>query len=186
MLSFHYKNSHKQLTRFRRLCLHLFLDSGAFSAWRKDVEVDLADYMQYIRENSIGKYIVLNIVGDPESRYFNLKRMEQEGLQSVPVFHMVWSDLRYLQQLADEGYHYVCLGGSVGAGVEKRRKIFDECFGEFPEIYFHGLGMTEPQLMPVYPLFSVDSTTWLVGHGRLAVSKARESFYPKICRYKRR
>ena len=55
MLSFHYKNSKKQLIRFRRLGLHLFLDSGAFSSWRKGVEINLAAYMRYIKENNIGR-----------------------------------------------------------------------------------------------------------------------------------
>lgn len=56
--------------------------------------MDLNQYMGYIKEHFFGKYIVLDVVGDPEASYFNLRRMEKEGFYPVPVFHL-GSDFRY-------------------------------------------------------------------------------------------
>lgn len=164
MLSYHYRKSYgeKQIRRFRKLGVHLFLDSGAYSAWKSGIEVNIDEYIQYIKNNYIGKYIVLDVVGDPEQTYINLKYMEFNKLQPIPVFHL-GSDFKYLQQLVNEEYYYICLGGTVGSSREKRTEFFNECFERFPNTYFHGLGMTDPKLMVKYPWFSVDSTTWLIG-----------------------
>jgi hypothetical protein len=155
-------NSDIQLSRFRKLGVHVFLDSGAYSAWKNEVDIDIDKYIRFIKDNSIGKYVNLDVVGDPEKTYENQKYMERQGLQPIPVFHF-GSDIKYLQQLVDEDYYCICLGGTVGKAKSERIKFFDECFNQFPDKYFHGLGMTDPQLMLRYPWFSVDSTTWLVG-----------------------
>jgi hypothetical protein len=164
MLSYHYRKtySEKQMKRFRKLGLHLFLDSGAFSAWKSGVKIDIDEFIKYIKQNHIGKYITLDVIGDPEKTYNNLKYMESQKLQPIPVFHL-GSDFKYLQQLINEEYYYICLGGTVGNSRKKRIEFFDECFRRFPDTYFHGLGMTDPKLMVKYPWFSVDSTTWLIG-----------------------
>lgn len=164
MLSYHYRKSYgeKQMKRFRKLGLHLFLDSGAFSAWKSGAKINIDEYIQYIKKYYIGKYIVLDVVGDAEQTYKNLKYMESQGLQPIPVFHL-GSDIKYLKQLVDEEYYCICLGGTVGSSRGERIKFFDECFTKFPDTYFHGLGMTDPKLMLRYPWFSVDSTTWLIG-----------------------
>jgi len=162
MLSYYCKISDKQMRRFRKLGIHIFLDSGGFSAWKSNVEINIDEYIQHIKNNYIGKYINLDVVNNPEKSYENLKYMESNGLQPIPVFHL-GSDLKYLQQLVDEEYYYICLGGTVGKSRKERIKFFDECFSKFPNTYFHGLGMTDPKLMNKYPWFSVDSTTWLSG-----------------------
>lgn len=169
MLSYYYRDEFRtlQIRRFRRLGLHLFLDSGAFSAWTKGIRIDIDEYCQFIKDGQIGKYIVLDTVLDDrnagaEQTYENLKYMESKGLMPVPVFHY-GSDLKYLERLVNEGYEYICLGGTVGISSTNRAKFFDEVFGNYPDTFFHGLGMTDPKLIRKYPWFSVDSSTWLSG-----------------------
>lgn len=181
LLSYHWRDLYnaKQWRRFRNLGLHIIMDSGAFSAWKAGIEIDIDDYIQYLREHSIGKFINLDVVGDPEKTYFNQKYMESKGLIPIPVYHM-GSDLKYLGRYVDEGYHNICLGGTVGAHKNRREEFFDECFNAYPKVYYHGLGMTDMHLMLKYPWFSVDSTSWLVGrkycelntvNGRVALPK---------------
>lgn len=163
MLSYYTdKKNIKQLNRYRKIGLHIFMDSGAYSAWKKKVTIDIDQYIEFIKKSYIGKYIVLDVVGDPEQTYNNLKYMESKGLQPIPVFHLR-SDFKYLERLVNEGYYNICLGGTVGTKRNKRIEFFDECFKRFPDTYFHGLGMTDPKLIQKYPWFSVDSTTWLIG-----------------------
>ncbi|MDH6674288.1 hypothetical protein M2277_004980 [Paenibacillus sp. LBL] len=181
LLSYHYRSlyNQKQMRRFRNLGLHLFVDSGAYSAWKVGIDIDIDEYIAYLKENCIGKFINLDVVGDPEKTYFNQKYMEDKGLNPVPVHHM-GSDLTYLSQYEKEGYRYICLGGSVGASKKSRVQYFDQCFENFPNLLFHGLGMTDIELMTKYPWMSVDSTTWLVGRkycqviteeGRISIPK---------------
>jgi hypothetical protein len=166
MLSYHYRDDYsaKQMRRFRELGLHLFLDSGAFSAWKSGAEINIDDYIRYIKENQFGKYIVLDVVGDPEQTAYNQQYMESQGLLPVPVYHMQ-SDISELHKLIDKGYQYICLGGTVGSHRATREAFFDKCFDEVKgkDIYFHGLGVTDPQIMLKYKWASVDSTTWLIG-----------------------
>jgi hypothetical protein len=138
------------------------MDSGAYSAWKQGVHIDIDDYISYIRNNNIGKYISLDVVGDPELTQHNIDHMVSQGLYPVPVFHL-GSEMKYLDQLVSDGYKYICLGGTVGASRNVRTAFFDECFARHPDAYYHGLGMTDPKLMLQYPWFSADSTTWLIG-----------------------
>lgn len=168
MLSYYYEKSHSSLIRLMRAHgVHLMVDSGAFSAWRKGSVIDLTGYVRYIKQHHIGKYIVLDVVGDPEKSDANLKAMEDEGLYPIPVFHygvsFDWLD-RYAAR-----YPYIALGGTVGKTTLQRLAFFTEVFQRHPQLHYHGLGMTAPDLLRQFPWFSVDSTTWLVGktHGRL-------------------
>jgi hypothetical protein len=164
MLSYHYdkKTSDNQFVRFRKYGLHIMLDSGAYSAWKLGVKIDLDHYMKFIDEKRISKYISVDVVGDPEKSYINLKYMEKKGYNPIPVFHM-GSDVTYLDQLVKEEYYTIALGGSVGKSRQERRKFFKLCFEKYPNIFYHGLGMTDVELMKEFPWFSVDSTTWLIG-----------------------
>jgi hypothetical protein len=137
------------------------LDSGAYSAWKKGEVISLDEYIAYIRRNQIGKYVVLDVIGDPEATDANLARMEAEGLYPIPVFH-IGTNFSILDRYT-ERYRYIALGGTVGKSKDIRETFFDKVFERHPEITYHGLGMTIPELMRKYPWFSVDSTTWLTG-----------------------
>lgn len=179
MISYYHGILKLDLLRFRRQGVHVFLDSGAYTAWKKGGTVSLDGYIQDIKASLIGKYSVLDVVGDPEQTEWNQRRMEEHGLYPVPVFHL-GSDLKHLRRLVDQGYRYIGLGGTVGARREKRQRFFDECFGEFPGVQFHGFGMSDITLIQKYPWFSVDSTTWLVGRkfGRLVTLDGRDARVP--------
>lgn len=144
----------------------LMPDSGAFSAWKKDVTINLFDYMTYIKRNQIGKYVVLNVVGDPDQTDFHLNKMEEDGLFPIAVFHFK-TDFTWLDRYAAK-YRYVALGGTVGKPKHVRDSFFREVFNRQPKLHYHGLGMTVPDIMRKYPWFSVDSTR-LVGkkNGRI-------------------
>lgn len=162
MISFYYWRKHTTVLRLlRQLGAHIMLDSGAFSSWKSGEAVNLADYIKYIRHNQIGKYIVLDVVGDPEATDYNLSAMEDAGLTPIPVFH-IGTPFERLDRYA-ERYRYIALGGTVGKPRKIRGEFFDEVFARHPEIYYHGLGMTVPELMRKYPWMSVDSTTWQTG-----------------------
>lgn len=139
----------------------IMLDSGAFSVWKKGKEINIYDYIEYIKKNNIDIYFNLDVIGNTEDTMKNQKTMEEHGLNPIPVFHY-GEDFTHLKSLVESGYEYIGLGGTVGKSIPKRMEFFDKCFELYPNVGFHGLGVTSKLLLDRYNWKSVDSTTWLV------------------------
>lgn len=151
----------------------LFLDSGAFSAWTQNVEINIEDYIQFIKDNEdvISVYANLDVIGDPEGTLRNQRIMEKAGLKPVPVYHY-GEDLKYLTLYVNE-YEYIAIGGMVGKPNKALQQWLDPLWAThltdekgMPLCKVHGFGMTSLRLMLRYPWWSVDSTSWVVT-GRL-------------------
>ena len=149
--------------------LSLFLDSGAYSAFTQNIEIDIDEYIQYIKDNRdcISQYAVLDVIGDAQGTLENQLYMEERGLSPIPCFHY-GDDEMYLREYLKKN-NYIALGGMV-----KRPKIqleywLDEIWGKYltnadgtAKLKIHGFGMTFVSLMKRYPWYSVDSTSWVL------------------------
>ena len=121
--------------------VQLFLDSGAFSAWTQGVEIDIQEYIEFIKKHKdiIEVYANLDIIsrGDTsaakkEAAQKTLKNqiiMEKAGLAPLPVFH-VGEPLKYLKYYMSN-YEYIALGGMVGKQKSTLSPWLDNCFGQF-------------------------------------------------------
>jgi len=148
----------------------LFLDSGAFSAWSQGVNIDIQQYITFIKahEDVLTVYVNLDVIGDPEGTWRNQMIMERAGLRPLPVFHYK-EDLKWLKRYLKRGYDYIAIGGLV---TSDRRSMFwflDDLFSNYlcdssglPIIKTHAFGLTGLGLMLRYPWYSVDSTSWVV------------------------
>ncbi len=159
----------------------LFLDSGAFSAWTQGAEIDIQEYIAFIKkhEKVIDVYANLDVIGiggkqpsrlTAEKTLENQKIMEAAGLSPLPCFHF-GEPMEFLEYYV-ENYDYVALGVAGNMG-RKLIPWMDECFSKYicdadgiPKIKTHGFAVTSLQLMTRYPFYSVDSTSWVVT-GRL-------------------
>ncbi len=74
----------------------VILDCGAFSAFRQGVDLNVDDYIAYVRRNSefLHAYASLDVISgtngheDSAARsYENHQRMKDAGLTPIPVFH---------------------------------------------------------------------------------------------------
>lgn len=166
--------------------ISLFLDSGAFSAWSKNVKIDIQNYIDFIKQNeqNIDHYSVLDSIGDPIKTLENQNIMEEAGLHPIPCFHY-GEDIKYLQYYIDN-YDYISLGGMVPISSKELIIWLDSLFSKFicdvkglPKTKVHGFGMTSLNLMFRYPWFSVDSTSWvLTGRfGSVFVPKFKDERY---------
>jgi len=165
----------------------LFLDSGAYSAWSKGVNINIDDYIDFIKQNEkyIEIYAGLDVIGDPEKTWENQQYMEERGLKPLITFHK-GEDLKWLKKYLD-CYDFIALGGIAGGdSVNVVRKHLDRCWGiicdtpdRMPRCKIHGFGMTSLQLMLRYPWYSVDSTSWvLTGRfGSIFVPRYRNGEY---------
>jgi hypothetical protein len=158
----------------RREGRKMFLDSGAFSAYTKGVDIDLPAYCEFIKanldiiENVDGCLLasVLDGIGDPQKTWENQQRMERLGVKPLPCFHF-GEDPRYLDYYA-ANYEYITIGGMVP--IQKPQlftwldRIWEKhlCDGAGrPKVRVHGFGLTRIDMMRRYPWFSVDSSSWV-------------------------
>ena len=145
----------------------LFLDSGAFSAFTKGIEIKIEDYIQFIKDNTkyIDIYANLDVIGDAEATWQNQKIMEAAGLSPIPCFH-AGEEWRYLERYI-ANYDYIALGGIAQLG-RRAQSWMDSCFDllcdkeGYPKVKVHGFAVTSLRLMLRYPFFSVDSTSWVL------------------------
>lgn len=151
----------------------LFLDSGAFSSWSKGSEIDIDEYIEFVKEHQkfLEVYANLDVIGDAESTYKNQKYMEKKGLNPMPVYHTGKEDPKWLERYVKEGYQYIGLGGMAGKDMSKAVLVvlLDSLWTKYllhkdgmPKVKVHGFGMTSVDLMFRYPWYSVDSTTWVM------------------------
>ncbi len=139
--------------------LEVLLDSGAFSAWKRGLEISLDGYMEFIREHGISQYLNLDVVGDPEATARNQAEMELAGLRPIPVFHFGES-WEILDQLVKK-YPLVGLGGTVGRPYSVKERWFQQVFTRHPGGRFHGLGFASDMLIRQFPFASTDSVWWV-------------------------
>lgn len=164
LCSYHYFKKKQELIRsYVQAGYDVFIDSGAFSAKTKGIEIDIDAYCQFIIDTKVSTYAGLDVIGDARKTEANTKYMvDQYGLDPIPTFHMGGdvADLRALFK-----HSYIALGGMVFSSG--RERYCDEIWGiilrEKPTLRVHGFGMTNIDLMRRYPWYSVDSSTYKDG-----------------------
>jgi len=169
------KNLEKLFSKYDcRDRLETFIDSGAFNAFSIGAQVDISDYMRWLRENQsvIDLYANLDVIGSSEKTLENQRRLEDAGFLPIPVFH-VGEDWSYLEYYI-ENYGYVALGGMVPylRFPKKLMPWLIRCFKMAKgRTVFHGFGATSWKIIRDLPWYSVDSSSWGSGfrYGRVSV-----------------
>jgi hypothetical protein len=148
---------------------HIFLDSGAFSAWTRKVKIDIDAYADFIKQNKqfLTVYGNLDVIGDAKGTERNQRYLESKGLHPIATFH-IGSPYSELERMVKE-YKYIALGGLVGVPRARRILHLDKCFRIIRDkVKIHGFGVGDFELMLRYPFYSVDNTNWILG-GRIGV-----------------
>ncbi len=145
------------------------VDSGAYSAFRKGLEIDIDEYIKFLKEKIVMHtevvYINLDVIGDGEASYKNWIYMRKKGLNPIPVFH-VGSDDSLLQKYLEKTDH-IGIGALANLTARRRLPFLDRIWTKYlldeklmPKYKVHGLGVTSFGLMARYPWHSLDSTSW--------------------------
>lgn len=196
--SYHYVGSQRFVDQMRADNAHVFLDSGAFSAYTLGVDIDLPTYCEYIKRNKdiwrvedgVVMASVLDGIGDPLKTFQNQKHMEYLGAKPLPCFH-AGEDERYLEYYV-QNYEYITLGGMVGSSTKQLCVWLDRMWDKYltdgsgkPRLKVHGFGITAIPIMERYPWHSVDSSSWIQSaafgsiitpkHGPMSVSEKSPS-----------
>lgn len=158
-----------------------FLDSGAFSAWTKQVEIDIDAYISFIKEHSglFDYYFSLDVIPGARGRkptnkeiaaaaaasYKNHQYMKKAGLTPIPTFH-IRESVAWLKRYLDDGESYIALGGLVGQPASEVVPWLDGVWElltdskGYPRVRVHGLGLSSFSMMRRYPWTSCDATSW--------------------------
>lgn len=183
----------------------IFLDSGAFSAMRKDISLNIDEYCGYINKNhsQYANIASLDIIGSSsacsEENLQNYLYM-QEHLSSpafdkvIPTFHY-GENFKYLDRLCKYS-PYVAIGGIAPIkATNVRDKFLSECFSIIPKTHkVHLFGVSTLDLLDKYwdRISSADSSTWyfaaingelLSDYGRLIVSENRGVYDKAVIQY---
>lgn len=139
----------------------IFLDSGAFSAFTQGVNIDIQEYIDFIKthQDHLTVYANLDVIGSPEGTWKNQRRMEKAGLMPLPCFHY-GEDPKWLVMYLSRGYEYIALGGMVPISTPDLKIWLDDIWKNYltdaegmPIIKVHGFGLTSNSLMRRYPWF---------------------------------
>ncbi len=149
-------------------CDKFFLDSGAFSAFTRNIEVDIDKYIEFIYKfkDRMTVYSVLDNITDWKKTQKNLEYMESKGVNPLPCYHY-GEPIEILEKMVEK-YEYIAIGGMVPISTKDLYPFLDMCFNIIcdsngnAKIKVHGFGMTTLQLIQKYPWHSVDSTSPLM------------------------
>lgn len=149
-------------THLQRLGLKMILDSGAFTAWNKGIQVDIEEFATFVKNHSdvIHSFFSLDVVGDAAASARNFEYIQDCGLNPIPVFH-AGSDLMVLDDMVAAGHNLIGIGGSVKMAADRRLAAITEIFDRHPLQNFHFLGGGSADLLNGFAWHSADSTTWI-------------------------
>lgn len=161
----------------------MMLDSGAFSAWTRKINIDLDTYIQFCKDNHQHFDCVVNLDVIPaefgrkpsateveasaQQSWDNLLYMESHGLKPIPVFHM-GETFDWLEKIIIHGCDYVGISPANDRTTAQKRDWLDKVFEfiaddhGYPEVKTHGFGVTSVPLLFRYPWYSADSTSWIL------------------------
>src|SRR5262245_58194099 len=159
----------------------LMLDSGAFSAWRQNKTIPLADYIAFVKEvkDSVQTYLNLDAIPGSKDRRRtrkdaetaaeqsrrNLKAMKDAGLRPLPVFHQ-GERVDWLKQMLKDAEDYIAISTNKNQPDDDEREFLDLTFSVlcdekgWPLVRVHGLGVAHVDLLRRFPFASVDATSW--------------------------
>lgn len=159
------------------LCQSFILDNGAFSAWKKGIQVDWDGYYTWVRSwhrhPGFDFALIPDVIGGSEEENDRLLSLWPKDLNGVPVYH-VHEPTDRLLRLAED-YPTVALGSSgefshPGSNVwwGRMEEIMDAvCEEGVPRCKLHGLRMLNPSVFSRLPLSSADSVNASVNAGSL-------------------
>lgn len=166
--SYHYIHRESAVKKIRAEGQKVFLDSGAFSAFTQGVQIDIAEYCDYIHKNAdiILFPSVLDAIGDAEGTWRNQEEMERRGTRPLPCYH--YGEPTELLDYYVSKYEYITIGGMVPVSTPQLFIWLDRIWEQHltnadgtPKTKVHGFGLTSLPLMLRYPWYSVDSSTWV-------------------------
>jgi len=145
-------------------CDGVFIDSGAFSAFRKKIVINVQDYILFLKKQTLSTtYASLDVIGDAKESLRLFQIMKKQGLEPIPCFH-IGESIKYLDFYSQQ-CSYIALGGvAMKRKVERSlwldlvfERIWDLCLSK--KVKVHGFGIFDENTIFRYPWESVDASS---------------------------
>jgi hypothetical protein len=163
----------------------IMIDSGAFTAWSKNINIDVDEYINWI--NKWDKYVTLfgqidviplptmskdekaKCAKDTWDNFLYMYNRLNNPQKLLYTFH-VGEPFEYLKQAMEfrdsqgRPLDYIALGGLVGKTTKIRDAFLTEAFNIIktssnPNVKVHGFGVSSEKMWRKYPFESCDSFT---------------------------
>lgn len=169
----------------------LFIDSGAYTCWTKNISIDIDEYIQYLNSISdeVECYASLDVIPGKSGsatlpthqesieasdkswhNYLYMRSRVKHPDKLLYTFH-IGEDYQYLKNaleyLDNNGQvGYIGLGGVVGKNDSDIIEFLDTCFdiiqhSSNPNVRVHTFGMTRFNTLKQFPIYSTDSTSYI-------------------------
>jgi hypothetical protein len=171
--------------------IQLIMDSGAYSAHRLGIDINLDKYGKFVIDNTphLAASANLDYIYPQDTNISaqksldNFKYLWDMGAKTMPIFH--WGEsISYLDKMLELGADYIGLSASVKS-MAASWPWYNDCWRHvtdangYPTIKYHAFGDTTPQCLATYPWFSADSSTWVIAAGmagRIIINKVGVQF----------
>lgn len=174
-----YVNDKRTIERRCARGVKTFVDSGAFSAMNRGLEINVDDYIEFINthhENLLAycqwDYIPLKqelaeeYANKTWNNYVYMKERVKDSSKLVYCYHHM-EDIKWLKQAIDSGVRLIAIGGIAKKSKKVRYEFLtqiEELIKQYPneEFVFHAFGMTAVDVLQRFKFItSADSSTWL-------------------------
>lgn len=161
------------------------LDSGAFSVWANGKTIDLWAYTLFAKRlrEQLDPAIELNVVNldvlpgefgriptqDEREQsaikgWENMLSLEREGLKVIHVYHQ-HENIEWLNKMTSH-LPYIGISPANDCSMKQKMSFMDSCYAKLvkdkPLIKTHGFSVTSSDQLYRYPLYSADSTSWVM------------------------
>lgn len=165
-----------------KICNDVFLDCGAWTAFTKNVNINIDEYLEYLKVNKDCYKVAASLDVIPQNNssqsakdsydnFVYLRNKLRTDCLIIPTYHRGESidNLKRLLLYSDNYGQLDYIGiGAVASNVNAKMRdnflqnIFNVIYKERPDIKIHLFGLTDLSLLTKYPIYSADSTTWVM------------------------
>lgn len=166
----------------------ILVDSGAFTAHRKDVTINCEDYIKFLNENEpyLDAYIQLDQIPGKWGQERTIEQIKEAEVKSwenyeymvkqlknpfklLAVFHQdeKFENLERLlnYKIQDKPVEYICISGAKDRAAKDRTEWYHKCFelikySNNPDVKVHCLGCSTISDLELFPFYSSDSSSW--------------------------
>jgi hypothetical protein len=176
-------NQVEHLATYRDEKFMILIDSGAFSAWNRGLQIDIDHYVEFIDKvkkiDTIHDIYFINldviphikgttptkeqIVRACEKGIENYHYIKSKGHSTIHTFHQ-FEDFKYLELIKKEcnDLNYIGISPANDQSVESRNEWLGEVFYNIRnDVRTHVLGLTAKDSLERFPCYSADSSSWI-------------------------
>jgi hypothetical protein len=171
--------------------VNMIMDSGAFSAWRLNKQINNIEYIDFLAGNMdwISHAVALDFIdlSDPVNAarisFENWKYAKDRGVITVPVVH-AGESFDWIDRYLDAGCEYMGFSASSMRGGEYVDNWYSMVWdrlansGGLPTIRTHCFGEGREMPLRRFPWQSADSTSWIYSaqrNGQVSIGKRKVS-----------